>query len=148
MIISRNRKWKSPVSFRSGLGNWHSITPPNSINQAIREPIFKGRGLRTSNLAVESSKKCGEHGITLADSTARDSIHYTELFGCIKISTFIELLSFSFDLFKYPQLGWYLNNSGIFPFLASSSPPYLYLSFPDPSGKGSFSLELFYLNTG
>lgn len=55
------------TSLRSGFGNWHSITPPYSINQAIAEPIFKGRGPRP-NLSIKNVKEFGEHGRKIADS--------------------------------------------------------------------------------
>lgn len=103
------------------------------------DPIFKGRGPRT--LPINSGEGFGEHGIPHR-SKGWSSIHHSGLSGCKHISTFTELSSSSFDLVKYPQLGWYLNNSGIFPLLDPYWSLYHQLSFPtlfpDPIEKAPF----------
>lgn len=52
------------VSLRSGLRNWHSLTLPHSANNAIAEPICKGRGPRPA-LSIKSIKEFWEHGRTV-----------------------------------------------------------------------------------
>lgn len=107
--MSRNRTLEA-ASLIQGSETDTAIIPSYSINQAISEPGERAR----PTPSIKSVKKFGEHDIELAHILRLRLNSSPALSGCIKISTFTELLSFSFDLGKYPLLGWYLNNLGIF----------------------------------
>lgn len=77
-------------------------------------PHSRGEDLEP-NLLVKSSKQPGEHGVTLARIL---SLGLNPLYWAVWLHKDLHLQSFksksfSFELVKYPQLGWYLTRASL-----------------------------------